>query len=269
MNCLRKMACKGKVGDRSKIAEKVSMHMMLMGYSGDYQLRISQELNRRKWRRKRKLSRKWNRRLQYLLCNADSATLLSFTVTLGRLLWSDNLNAKRRKFEKKLSEKIKQWRVKKKKRTGKPGKLRTRRRVNMGKRWKERKGNAVGPNVVVGFQMRPVLGSRLRKVVQRKVTRHHIKVDNGSLMYRLAMSMKYLSVRNVNITCEWEFWVICFVKKFCGFWGSIAFDKGLSDSLMSIAKEFGLPVVSSEHLERLESCFRCSSSLRCLGCRAE
>lgn len=258
---------KRKIGERTKIAEKMSMQMMLMGFNGDYKSMLARELNSRRWKKKSKLSRKWMRRFQFLLFSADSPTLLSFTVSLGRLIWSENLKAKRRKFEKKLSEKIKEWSVKKRKRRGKPGKMRARRRLDIEKKRKERKGNVAVPKVVIGFQMRPVLGSRLRMVVKRKVTRQHVKVAYGSLMFRLALAMKYLCSRNLFITSEWEFWTICFVQKVTGFWGSIAFHEDLSDSLISFAKDFGLYVVSAEHLERLESCFGCSSSLRCLGCR--
>ncbi|XP_021760127.1 uncharacterized protein LOC110724953 isoform X1 [Chenopodium quinoa] len=256
---------KQMVGDRTKIAEKMSVHMMLMGYNGDYKSMLSQELNSRLWKRDGKLSRKRMRRFHFLLFTADSPTLLSFTVALGRLIWSNKLMAKRRNFEKKLSEKIKEWSVKKKKRRGKPGKLRARKlSLKKGKR-KKRKEYVAVSKIVFGFQMRPVLGSRLRMVIKRKVRRHHSKSDHGSQMYRLAMAIKYLSLRNVYVTSEWEFWTICFVQEVTGFWGSIALQEDLSNSLSSVAKEFGLYVVSADHLARLESGFGCSSSLRCVG----
>lgn len=100
-----------------------------------------------------------------------------------------------------------------------------------------------------------------------RVTRCCVKSEIGSPMYRLAMAMNVLSFRNVYITSEWEFWAICFIKEVCGFWRSIAFGDGLSDSLIPVANEFGLYVVSDQVLERLESCYGCSSSVCYLGCR--
>ncbi|XP_021730625.1 uncharacterized protein LOC110697562 [Chenopodium quinoa] len=208
---MRKMHRKQMVGDRTKIAEKMSMHMMLMGYNGDYKSMLSQELNSRLWKRNGKLSRKRMRRFHFLLITADSPTLLSFTVALGRLIWSNKLMVKRRNIEKKLSEKIKEWSVKKKKRQGKPGKLKARKLSLKKEKRKKRKEYVVVPRIVFGFQMRPVLGSRLRLVIKRKMRRQHSKSDHGSQMYRLAMAMKYLSLRNVYITSEWEFWTVCFV----------------------------------------------------------
>ncbi|XP_056682471.1 uncharacterized protein [Spinacia oleracea] len=84
----------------------------------------------------------------------------------------------------------------------------------------------------------------------------------GSLMDRLAMAMEYLSCRSVWITCNLDFWGICFVHKVIGFWGSIAFKEYvmIDDSLISFAKKFGLYVVSIENFERMERCYGCSPS---------
>ncbi|KAL9228054.1 hypothetical protein vseg_003672 [Gypsophila vaccaria] len=253
--------------DRSKIAEKMSTYMMLMGYIGDYQHTAARELNRRIWKRKGRLSKKRIRRLQYLLCAVDSATLLGFTVSLGKLIWSDRLRVKRMIFEKKLSEKIRQRGAKKKARRGRPGRVRARRRGGAVKKQKGRKGNVVVTKFVTGFHMRPVWGSNFRIMVRRKVTRKHATPAFGSLMYRLAMAMNVLCYRNVCITSEWEFWTVCFVQRVCGFWRSVAIADGLSGSLVSVAKDFGLCVVSSEMLERMDSCFACSTSARYLGSR--
>ncbi|XP_074276222.1 uncharacterized protein LOC141599977 [Silene latifolia] len=263
------MSRKRNVVDRRKFEEKMSTYMKLMGYNvGDYKLTAAKELSRRIWTRDGRLSKKRMRRLQHLLCVVDSPTLLEYTVSVGKLVWRDRLMMRRMVFEKKLSEKIKQRRIKKKKRRGKPGRVWARRRVcGVVKKQNGRKRKVVVPKFVTGFRMRPVRGSNFRIMVRRKVTRKHVKAAFGSLMYRLAMAMNVLCYRNVFITSEWEFWTICLVQKICGFWRSVAIADGLSSAFASTAKSFGLCVVSSGLLERMESNFAVSTSACYLGSR--
>ncbi|KAK9723974.1 hypothetical protein RND81_05G038300 [Saponaria officinalis] len=257
------MSRKRNAADRTKIAQRVTTYMMLMGYIGDYQNSAAKELNRRIWKRNARLGKKPIRRLQCLLCAADSATLLTFTVSLAKLIWSDSLRVKRMIFQKKLSEKIRQRSTKKKARRGRPGRVRVRRECCVVKKQKGRKRNVVVTKFVMGFHIRPVWGSNFRILMRRKVTRKHVTPPFGSLMYRLAMAMNVLCYRNVRITSEWEFWMICFVQRICGFWRSVTISDSLSGSFASVAKNFGLCVVSSELLERMDSCFACSASPHC------
>lgn len=240
----------------------VSEFILLMGYNADFQVVIAKELSRQIWMTSENLGRKQCRELLYLLYMADSATLLSFTVSLGRLIWSNHLRAKRRSLKRKLLEKVKQREQVREKRKVQ-GRVRLVVMASRGgklgaiKQWKVNPGFLLAK---IGFHVRPriVYSTMRHKVVKRNV-------EVGSRVYRLALAMGFLSFRNVCVTSEWEFWAVCLVQQVFGFWRSIAIGGGLSGYLTSVADKFGLDVVPCELLERLQSCFRCSSTTRYPG----
>lgn len=242
--------------DKSRIAEKMSEFILLMGYNADFQVVIAKELNRQIWMSSENLGRKQCRELLYLLYMADSATLLSYTVSLGKLIWGNHLRAKRRTLRRRLLEKIKQRELGREKRKTR-GKVRL--LVMMcrgGKQWKANQGFWTR----VGFHMRPIF---VYRNARHRVVKRNVEV--GSRVYRLALAMGFLSFRNLCVTTEWEFWAVCLVQQVFGFWRSIAIGGGLSGYFTSVAYEFGLDVVSCEVFERLQSCFRCSSTTRYPG----
>lgn len=234
----------------------MSEFILLMGYNADFQVVIAKELSRHIWMSLENLGRKQCRELLYLLYMADSATLLSYTASLGKLIWANHLRAKRRALKRKLSEKIKQRELGREKR-----KMRGRVRlvVIMSRGGKQCKANP-GFWSRIGFHMRPrfVFKNTKHRVVKRNV-------EVGSRVYRLALAMGFLSFRNLCVTSEWEFWAVCLVQQVFGFWRSISIGGGLSGYFINVAQEFGLDVVSCEVFERLQSCFRCSSTTRYPG----
>ncbi|XP_021737497.1 uncharacterized protein LOC110704017 [Chenopodium quinoa] len=248
--------CRMSDKEKSRIAEKMSEFILLMGYNADFQVVIAKELGRHIWMSSENLGRKQCRELLYLLYMADSATLLSYTVSLGKIIWCNHLKAKRRALKRKLLEKIKQRELGREKRKMK-GRVRLVVMVNRG----GKKGKA-GPGLWarIGFHLRPkfVYRNARRRVVKRNVA-------VGSRVYRLALAMGFLSFRNLCVTSEWEFWAVCLVQQVFGFWRSIAIGGGLSSSYTSVAHEFGLDVVPCDVFERLQSCFRCSSTTRYPG----
>lgn len=248
--------------EKSRIAEKISDFILLMGYNADFQVVIAKELNRQLWMSSENLCRKQCRELLYLLYVADTATLLSFTVSLGRAIWEHHLRAKRRIYERKLLEKMKQReRGRQKKLGGKPRLVvMVGRGVKSGAS-KQEKGNVGCLWVRLGFRLRPVYGFR----VLRHRSAKHDQAEFGSRMYRLALAMRFLSFRNICVTSEWEFWAVYLVKQVFGFWRSIAIGGELNGSFTCIANTLGFDVVSCEVLERLQSCLRCSSTTRYPG----
>lgn len=248
--------------DNNKIAEKISDFILLMGYNADFQVIIAKELHRPVWMSSENLGRKQCRELLYLLYVADTATLLSFTVCLGRVIWESHLRAKRRIIKRKLLENLRlRERCRQKKLSGKPGLV-----VVAGRGWKsgalkQGKGNVGCLWVRLGFRLRPIHAVR----VARHRSVKHQNAEFGSRMYRLALAMRFLSFRNICATSEWEFWAVHLVKQVFGFWRSIAIGGELNGSYTCIANALGFDVVSCEVLERLQSCLRCSSTTRYQG----
>ncbi|CAO2840764.1 unnamed protein product [Amaranthus hypochondriacus] len=251
--------CRMSDKDKNRIAEKMSEFILLMGYNADFQVVIAKELNRQIWMSTEKLGRKQCRELLYLLYMADSATLLSFTVSLGRLIWVNHLRAKRRILKRKVFTKVKQQERSREKRKRREG-VRLAVMMSRGGKVGGIKQCEVNPRFLrakVGFHLKPRLMCRMAR---QRVVKPNVEV--GSRVYRLALAMGFLSFRNVCVTSEWEFWTVCLVQQVFGFWRSIAIGGGLSDYFTSVALEFGLDVVSYDLLERLQSCFRCSSTTR-------
>ncbi|KAL9238735.1 hypothetical protein vseg_013119 [Gypsophila vaccaria] len=246
--------------DKNRIAEKMSEFILLMGYNADFQVVIAKELNRQIWLSSKTLCRKQCRELLYLLYMADSSTLLSFVVSLGRLVWRSHLRAKRRFLKKKLSVKIKdreRGREKRRRKSGLVVVLDRGRKVAVvyRKRPNKRSGRRI-----VGCRMRSKLAFR---VVRRRTGKQNVKV--GSRVYRLGLAMSFLSFRNVCVTSKWEFLAVCLVQQVFGFWRSISIGGELDGSFVGVAQTFGLDVVSGELLDRLQSCLRCSSTARYPG----
>ncbi|XP_074267997.1 uncharacterized protein LOC141591532 [Silene latifolia] len=246
--------------DKNRIAEKMSEFILLMGYNADFQVVIAKELNRQIWLSSENLCRKQCRELLYLLYMADSATLLSFTVSLGRLVWRSYLRGKRKILKQKLSNRINKRERERKKRKGKSGMVVVLARRRRGGVVYSRKANARFERYTIGFLMRLRL---VYRVARRARSKKNVKV--GSRVYRLGLAMGFLSFRNVCVTSEWEFFAVCLVQQVFGFWRSISIGGELDGSFVGVAQKFGLDVVSGERLDRLQSCLRCSSTTRYQG----
>ena len=233
-----------------------------MGYNDDFQAVIANELNRQIWMSSEILGRKQCRELLYLLYMADSATLLSFTVVLGRFIWDNHLRAKRRALKRKLLEKIKQQELGRENRKTRGGVRLAVMASKGGNFWTIKQCKTI-PGFLwakLAFHLKPRF---MYSMVRHRTVKR--KVEVGSRVYRLALAMRFLSFRNIRVTSEWEFWAVCLVQQVFGFWKSIAIGGGLSDFFTNVAHQFGLYVVSCDILERLQSGFRCSSATRYPG----
>ncbi|KAK9755675.1 hypothetical protein RND81_01G042600 [Saponaria officinalis] len=246
--------------DKNRIAEKMSEFILLMGYNADFQVVIAKELNRQIWLSSKTLCRKQCRELLYLLYMADSSTLLSFVVSLGRLVWRSHLRAKRRSLKRKLLEKIRDRERGRENRRKKSGLVMVLARGRKFAVVYRKKPNMSFSRRTIGCLMKSRM---VFKVERRRTGKENVKV--GSRVYRLGLAMSFLSFRNVCVTSKWEFLAVCLVQQVFGFWRSISIGGELDGSFVGVAQTFGLDVVSCDLLDRLQSCLRCSSTARYPG----